>query len=403
MTDVWICAWRELRRRKARTVVSIIGYAAAVAVVIVIGSQLRHSREAADFILSGTGTHFIAFVPGTTNPCPGCSMKCPKSSAEGFIANGVNSAVFSENIVEQVRRIPSVKAAAAYLCFRFESQEDGHTFVVGGFDIKNADAVGSTCCAATDIIKGRFLNNDDHSSVMLEEAYAKAHNFDVGDKVRIADRDFDVVGVVNPGVRPAKVDIYMPYNEAQDVINVQLPSQSIFGEANVILVEVKSSTLQDEAMHSVRALLRGMVISTYGCYRPAASVIGINERAAWILMWILGTAIVLLAAKTEWSSVIERRREIGILKALGWSNGNIINQILAGSVLQAFGGAVTGVLASMILLLLLPHQKAAGVHNIYWGMTGIVLVIAVISGLVAGIIPAIGAVYRRPAEALRSI
>ena len=269
--------------------------------------------------------------------------------------------------------------------------------------MNNTSAVGTTCCAATDIIKGRFMDANDRGSVMLEESYARGQNLTAGDKIRVANKQFNVVGVVNPGIRPAKADIYMPYPEALEVINVQLPYQPIFKKANVILVEVASSKLQEEAMRSVRALLGGMVISSYACYRPAASVMGINERAAWILTWLLAATVVLLAVKTEWSSVIERRREIGILKAMGWSNGNVIAQILAGSVVQALGGGLAGVLASIILIALLPAQKTAAGSSIYLVIIVPALIIAVLSGLVAGIIPAIGAARQRPADALRSL
>jgi putative ABC transport system permease protein len=403
MSDIWICAWRELRRRKARTAVSIIGYATAVAVAIVIGTMLSRSRQAADNILTSTGTHFIAFVPATNPSCPGCSIRRPESPEEGFTANGVVSAVFSTQLVYKVRAFPSVKDASPYLLFRFKSRQDGHTFTVGGFDVNNTSAVGTTCCAATDIIKGRFLDANDRGSAMLEESYARGQNLTAGDKILVANKQFNVVGVVNPGIRPAKADIYMPYPEALEVINVQLPYRPIIEEVNVILVEVASSKLQEEAMRSVRALLEGMVISSYACYRPAASVMGINERAAWILTWLLAAAVVLLAVKTEWSSVIERRREIGILKSMGWSNGNVIAQILAGSVVQALGGGLAGVVASIILIALLPAQKTAAGSSIYLVIIVPALIIAVLSGLVAGIIPAIGAARQRPADALRSL
>ena len=74
MIDTWLCAWRELRRRKARAITCMCGYALAVAVTIIVGTTFHLSREQADRILASTGTHFIAFVPATSLSCPGCTV-----------------------------------------------------------------------------------------------------------------------------------------------------------------------------------------------------------------------------------------------------------------------------------------------------------------------------------------
>ena len=406
--DAWLCAWRELTRRRARAAASTCGYALAVAVMIVVATALRFSREAADQVLTHTGTHFIAFVPASVPVSPGCAVKKPATAEEGFVANGVAAALFPVSLVERIKNLPTVKDASPYLLYRFRHPADGHTFTVGGFDANNTLAVGTTCCAATDIIGGQFLTPRDRGNVLAEEAYARLRNLHVGDRIRIANRSFSVIGIVNPGIRPAKADIYMPYGEAEEVIIAQIPLQPIHKEANAVLVEVSSAAVQDEAIRSVRALMSGLVVSSYACYKPASDVMGINERAAWLLAGILGVGVLLLAAKTEWTWVIERRRDIGILKAIGWSDGNVVAQILAESILQAAAGGILGTFGAILFLWITPARTVSG------SATGgpipmipaiflIALGLAVAGGLVAGIGPAMAAARQRPARALRGL
>ena len=70
MRDLWECAWRELKRRKWRTLTNIFGYLLVVAIMVVLVSTLLYSKEAASSILNRIGTHFIAFVPARIAPCP---------------------------------------------------------------------------------------------------------------------------------------------------------------------------------------------------------------------------------------------------------------------------------------------------------------------------------------------
>ena len=405
--DTWLCAWRELRRRKARAIVTVCGYALAVGAAVAIGGALRLSREAADRVLAATGTHFIAFVPAS-GTCPGCAVKRSGIPEEGFCASGVAAALFPADLVERVRKLPTVKDAAAYLLYRFKDPRDGHAFTVGGFDVNNTLAVGTTCCCATDVIAGRFLTAQDRRSVLAEEAYAQLRGLKVGDRVRVGGAWFTVVGVVNPGIRPAKADIYMPFDEASAAISARLSSQPIRDEANVVLVEVARATVQDEAIRSVRALLPGLVVSSYACYRPASEVMGISARAAWLLMAVLAAAALLLAAKTEWSWVIERRREIGILKAVGWTDRNVVAQILAESVLQAAAGSILGGVAAVAFLCAAPGRwlgglPAAGSMPTVLAVFAVAFGAAAAGGLLAAIGPSVVAARQRPADALRAL
>ena len=180
---------------------------------------------------------------------------------------------------------------------------------MAGIDVGSNEAVGNSCCASSDILHGRFLNPKGEKGVMVEEAYAKAHHTQVDQKVSVAGTQFPVVGIINSGIRPAKADMYMPYAEAERVVNSpHVTGEQVQHRFNALLVEVLNSQVQDKAMKDVKALEPSMVVSTYACYIPAAQVMGMNATGIRILVLLVMLGVVLFAAKSQFASVVEPPR-----------------------------------------------------------------------------------------------
>ena len=99
-------------------------------------------------------------------------------------------------------------------------------------------------------------------------------------------------------------------------------------------------------------------------------------------------------------SVAERTREIGIRKALGASNGDIVSQFLIESLALSIGGGVGGYLSGYILAFaistLMPFDPVFS-----WEIAGVAGVISLIVGVLFGLYPAIRAARKDPIDALR--
>lgn len=405
--DLLRFALRELKRRRLRTLTNILGYTLAVAIMIMLVNAIVYSKQMADYILTSTGTHFIASVPANLPSCPQCSLKLPDDKDEGFVVYGVPTKLISVNFIDEVRKISAVKDSSACLLYRFRNDK-GEISSIAGFDPINNVAVATTTCAKTDVISGRFLMPDDKDKVMLEESYAKLREFKPGDRLNIAKDQFIVVGIVNPGIRPAKADIYMHFDDAKRIINKRMGKSPIHNEANVILVETKSSKLQEEAINSMKKLLPYLVFSSYACYKPASTVMGINENSAYLLLIIIGVSTIALALRSQLSSIIERRRDIGILKTIGWTDGDVVKQIFFESIIQAFIGGLIGCIISPLILMVIPSKFIVSTAtSSYISISPIIMLVglalAIIGGIVAGVFAALSASRHRPADTLRSI
>lgn len=398
---LWECAWRELRRRRARAVTNVLGYLLAVATAVVLVSLLTFSERAVGKVLSSTGTHFVAFQPARMGAD---AQKLVDEENEGFVAYGLRTGLVPAALANRAKELPSVREAAPCMLFRFKDPEARQTFTVAGFDPRDTLVVGTTCCAAKDVLSGRFLWPNDRGVVILEEAYAKSRDLTAGDKLPIVGRRFPVVGVINPGIRPAKADVYMHIDDARRLVKQRFIEPSIDDKANLILVEVADARVQDEAIDAVKKLHPGLVVSSYACYRPASKVMGLNERALWLLTAAAMLCAVVWSMKSQFASVIERRREIGILKAIGWTDGNVVSLILAESVVQALLGGVAGCLVGAALAGLTPLGALGGPGaGPPLPLLLAILSLTLLGGVVAGGLPAFSAARLRPAEALRSL
>jgi len=375
---------------------------------MVLVGILQVSGQGSAEILDHTGTHFVAFSPADMAACGPClAVANSQIQSEGLVGFGTRTNLMPHAFVDRIKGVSFVADAAPYLQYRFRDPNDGHLYTVGGFDPQNTMVVGTTCCAATDVIKGRFLTEGDKGKVLLEQAYAQLRRLKVNDTVHIADQTFTVLGIINPGIRPAKADIYMPYLEAERLVASQLPNVPLSGQANLILVEVKDSSVQDQAIREVKSLYPDLVISSYACYRPAAQARAINTTAIALLVVAIGVFTVLLAMASQLSVLVERRRELGIIKTLGFSNSRIMGQIVLESVVQAAMGAS---LAGLLVLLLMPWvltkclaSTGVPVSDIRWLPICLLAIdLSIVGGLLAGMFPALWVGRQRPARLLRS-
>ena len=131
---------------------------------------------------------------------------------------------------------------------------------------------------------------------------------------------------------------------------------------------------------------------------------GIHENTAWTITLIVVFCMLLLAVKIQYSSVIERRNDIGILKAVGWRDRNVVSQLMAETLLCSIAGGVAGVLIAIGIVYSLPAELTSGSNTVpgpFILAAGIFLPLA--GGLTAGLTSSIKAVRMQPADILRMI
>ncbi|MBF0407614.1 MAG: ABC transporter permease [Candidatus Riflebacteria bacterium] len=406
MLELLKSAKRESFRRKERTFANIAGHFFAVALLVILANMLTVSAKSKNIILNNLGTHFLVYVPEGIESSPVASTtKIPlKPLEEGFFSDPSRTKLLPLNILEKIKKIPEIKDASGFLLFKIKSPQIGFTFLIGGFDPASVISVSGNSIQKSDIISGEFLLSNDRGLVLLEESFAVSTGLKPGSSINLAGKDFIVKGILRPGIRPAKAGVYLTFADAENVISNRLTAP-LASEANIILVEASSAETHNIAMDEVKKILPGCVIDTYNCFVQASKVMGADEKTLWLLVAIVFITAMLFSMKSQMALLVERRRDIGILRAIGWTDANIISQILAESLLQSLTGGISGCLSALFIILM-PFEFVIN-FNAGWNsdVTPIILIagfcMTCISGVVSGGIPVMLAIREPPADMLR--
>lgn len=364
---------KELKRHFWRTFLSISGYVIATAFIILIIAVTRNNEKDTTNILKGTGTHFIIYVPSGVpyNNVPfdvTCCVDpefCTTASGEkasgndfkhgSLYSDGVYTKLLSRNFLNQIKKVEGVRDASPYLLYRKYEEQYKTEISIGGME-PNSIATQNNVCAPNDIIEGKFLSSDP-SEIVAEEAFARAFDLHLGDTINFCSKKLNLVGIINSGVKPGKADLYTTFENLKDILKDQLQLNMSGFDLNVILVEVEDSRNQAEVMEAIKIQNQYASLSSYNCYKPAANVMSIIGKASAILYGIIFLFLIIFAAKTQTTALMERLREIGILKSMGWSNFRLGSQVVAGSMIHALVGSIVGSILSLIILYVLNHLQ----------------------------------------------
>jgi ABC-type antimicrobial peptide transport system permease subunit len=300
------------------------------------------------------------------------------------------------------------------------------------YTIGGVDPASPTMGVVTEaqVTKGRFLSAKRGDEALVSTAYAAKQKLKLGSKLDLNGHAFTVVGLVDPPLGGQTADVYLPLARLQS-----LASQK--GLVNVMLVRASSSSKVAAVEAEIkRALPQAQVASS----KDVASTISgslvdasnLSHDLGLVLSVLAAAAAFLLASLLTLSSVGKRVRELGTLKALGWTQRLVVRQIAAESLAQGvLGGLIgigVGVLALVAVDLAAPTLSASAPAGGSEGLLGLAassqrtatssvslhppvpvpvlflgFALALLGGLIAGAAGALRAARLRPADALRQV
>jgi putative ABC transport system permease protein len=339
---------KELRRHQWRSIASIAGYFIAALFILLILSVTGKNEKDSFGILKGTGTHFIVYIPTNASCCVSCTGD---STSGSLFSEGVFTLMLDGDLITSIKKIDGVRDAAPYLLYKLYDQNYKTDISLGGIDTSSI-ATKNNVCAVTNLIAGKYLS-DKPNEIVAEESFAKAHNLSVGDTLNIYEGKLILAGIINTGIKPGKADIYAPIENVRTILKDKLKCLSPGFDMNIVLVEVTDARIQKRVIDEIKKKMSYLSVSTYNCYEPASQVMTIIEKSSQVLSIMIFLFLLVFSVKTQLTSLMERYREIGILKSLGWSDYKLGRQILLSSVIQALIGATLGIVTGAIIILVM--------------------------------------------------
>jgi ABC-type antimicrobial peptide transport system permease subunit len=299
------------------------------------------------------------------------------------------------------------------------------SYTIGGVD-QTQPAMGVVTSAQ--VTKGLFLPASGGKEALVSSAYAAKHKLKVGSKLDLNGTSFTIVGLVSPPLGGQSADVYLPLTQLQTLASEK-------GLANVILVRATDSSKVGAVEAAIkRALPQAQIASSKQVAdKISGSLVdasNLSHNLGLVLSIVAAAAAFLLAALLALSSVGKRVRELGTLKALGWTQRMVVRQIAGESLAQGAAGGllgiVLGVLAALAINAFGPTLTASastgggssllGAGAVRTATSAVSLsapvgitvlaigfALALLGGLIAGAAGALRAARLRPADALRQM
>jgi len=357
----------NLVHRPIRSLISIVAVALEVTLILLIvglslgmlaDSRSRTAGIGADVLVLPPGSSFIVGLTGAPMPIKigGVLAKLPHVE---YVAP----------VVTQISSAGALEVIAGIDLPSYESMSGGFRYLAGG------------------PFEGPY-------DVLVDDLFAKSKHAKVGDTIEILNNKFHICGIVERGKGARK---FVPLSTLQDLIGAKDKATIFYlklddpANADAVVDEIKSVPgMERYVVNSMASYLAMMTTSNYpGLSTFIKVVIGISVVIGFIVIF-----------QAMYTAVMERTREIGILKSMGASKLYIVNVVLRETVLLALGGIVLGTVVSLAARMALAQKFPLLQVVVDAGWIARATLIA-ISGAIAGALyPAFKAAQKDPIDAL---
>ncbi len=362
----------NLVHRPLRTVISIVAIAVEVTLILlIVGLSVGILNDTAER-QKGIGADVMVSPPGSS-----------------FIS-GITGAPVSIKVADRLRKVQHVTAVAPVV---MQMNTAGNVEIIYGIDLtpgspNNFNDIGTPF---NYLAGGPFQGPDD---ILVDDYFAGQKNVKVGDQVELLNHQFRVAGIVEHGKGARK---FIPITTLQELIGAQNKASMFYvkldnpNNANAVVALVKQIPGMEK--YSVRSLAEYLSLMTVQNIPAFSTFINVVIGVAVIIGFIV-------IFQSMYTAVMERTREIGILKSLGASKFYIVNVILRETLLLAVGGIAVGLAFSYAaragILHKFPLMRVQMTPD--WVLKA--AIIAIVGAMMGAVYPAFKAAQKDPIDAL---
>ena len=357
----------NLVHRPVRSLISIIAIALEVTLILLIVGLslgiLNDSRQRQ----AGLGADVVVMPPGTT------------------VIAGVSGAPLSLKIAQVLAKLPHVVQVAPVV---MQFSAAGTLEIIYGIDLISFEKLGGPFHY---LAGGAFQGAND---VLVDDVFAKSQPVKVGQTIEILNHPFRITGIVEHGRGARK---FLPMTTLQNLIGAQGKASAFYlklddpNNAGEVVKAIKSIPgMQSYNVRSMREYLSLMTPTSYPYLGTFIHVvIGVSVTIGLIVIF-----------QAMYTAVMERTREIGILKSMGASKAYIVNLILRETALLAVAGIILGILISLLAERGIVYKVPLVRIEVTLGWILRATIIAIAGSLAGATYPAYKAAQKDPIDAL---
>ena len=357
----------NLAYRPLRSLISIVAVAVEVTLILLIVGLATGILNDTRRRQEGTGADIIVRPPGSSNLI------------------GLSGAPVSIKVADILRKQQHVVAVSPVVA---QITSAGNIEVIYGIDLASFEAVGGPFHY---LAGGTFQGPDD---MLVDDYFASANKVSVGKPVTVINHTFRVAGIVEHGRGGRR---FIPIKTMQDLIGAENKATMFYvklddpGNAETVAQEIKKITgLENYSVMSMKEFLSLMTTDKLpGLSAFIKVVVGIAVVIGFIVIF-----------QSMYTAVMERTREIGILKSLGASKLYIVRVILRETLVLSVAGIIVGFIISFAALPILGYKFPTLRVEITSGWLLRAAIIAIVGAMVGAIYPAFKAAQKDPIDAL---
>jgi putative ABC transport system permease protein len=389
LTDLTRLSTVGLRTRKLRAALSALGIAIGVAAIVAVLGLSASSQAGLLAEINQLGTNLLTVSNGQS--LTGAVAELP-IAAPGMIGRISG--------VQQVQSTGTVSGANAYRNPYIPSVD------TRGLSVQAA-GLGLLPVVATTVAQGHYLNaaTAQEPVVVLGATAAQLLGIDriyPGERIWVGGQWFYLAGILKPAVLASAIDtsVLIGYPAASKYLGFDGHPSTVYLRAETERVNavdnLLAATANPENPGEVNVGQPSAALVAQADAKSALSGLFLGLGAVALLVGAIGVANVMVI------SVLERRSEIGLRRALGATKRHIRIQFLSEAVLLGLVGGVVGVAVGAVSTAVYAHTKhwATVIPAEAWG-GGIAA--SLIIGAIAGLIPALRAARLSPTQALWSL
>jgi putative ABC transport system permease protein len=380
-----------LRTRKLRAALSALGIAIGVAAIVAVLGLAQSSQAGLLAEIAKLGTNLLTVTNGQT--ITGTTAELP-DAAPGMVSQLPG--------VTDVQYTGTISSASAYRSPLIPSNDTDGLWVA-------AASVGLPNVAGTSVAQGSYLNAATARQPVAVLGYEAAQLLGIdriwpGMRIYVGGMWFYVTGVLNPATLAPQLDtsVLVGFPAAQKYLGFDGHPSELY----VRTVNTQAAAIAVDNLLAAQANPENP--SEVDVYRPSNALTAQADAAGAFDTLFLGLGAVALlvgavgVANIMIISVLERRQEIGLRRALGATRGQIRVQFLSEAILLALIGGAAGVIVGAVCTAVYAHAKGWAVVIPPEAWAG-GLAAALVIGALAGLLPAIRAARLSPTQALWSM
>jgi putative ABC transport system permease protein len=393
MITVFHVATKNLLRKKSRSVLTVIGIALAAWVLASLFGFNKGYESALNRDIDSLGYQVLV-----------CAKGCPYEAATLMLKGGTGLRYMKAEIVDTISAQSEVEKLTPMLMqavFDPNKGESGGVSAYLGVDPQTFPQMKSLLSFK----QGRWFADPDGNEAVFGYEAAELEQREVGDMTLIPGKNVElkVVGILNRTGTQDDGTIFLPIRAVQRIFGVE-------NELTAIGIKVKKDADIDTFEERMYALPDVQVVSLSQVKNTIMTLVSTAKVMVFSIALIAVLISIMGVINTILMSVMERRQEIGILKAMGAVLWDIFRLIwLETVILCLFGGILgaamafgTAQLTGVLVRRLLPYAPSGGLVKIDGSLILFTLGLVVLIGFFSGAYPAWKAGRVRPLESMRS-